>query len=93
MKKLLSSALALSVVFGLGTAIAIAEDKDNKFLEAWARFKELDANVNGELSLREFKRHLADGEVYKARSLFERMDRDSDSSLSFNEFRLGHLRK
>jgi len=93
MKTLLSSALALSVVFGLGTSVGIADHKDKgKNIEAWIRFKELDANISGELSFREFKRHLEDDEVNRARLLFDRYDRNRNNSVSFSEFKVGPLR-
>ena len=80
MKMLLSSMLALSVVLGMSAHRANSADKvdRDKIIEAWTTFKELDTNVSGELSRREFKGHLAGARADKAELLFERSDKNRE---------------
>jgi hypothetical protein len=84
--------LALGAVLGMSAHRAISADKvdRDKIIEAWTTFKELDTNVSGELSRREFKGHLAGARADKAELLFERSDKNRDSSLTFNEYKLAH---
>ena len=93
MKLLLSSTLALFVVLGMSVCRADDNDTRSKLLEAVAAFKEIDRNVNGELSRKEFMRHLASEGSHEARSLFERLDKNVDSSLTFDEYKIRHLSK
>lgn len=73
--------LAVAAVFGLLSGVAFAQDAG----KAEARFKQLDKNGDGKLTLEEFKEGSKD--AGKAEGRFKRMDKDNDGNVTLEEYK------
>lgn len=78
MRKILTVAVVAGLLSG---GLAFAQDAG----KAEARFKTLDKNSDGKLSLEEFKEGSKD--AGKAEGRFKRMDKDNDGSVSLEEYK------
>ena len=74
---LIASTMSFSAAFGADKPKASAEDK----------FKKLDTNGDGKLSMDEFKAGQKD--ATKAEAAFKKMDKDNDGFLTLEEYKAG----
>ncbi len=85
MKKLLCLALAMAIAV-CWTVTSNAEGKKPK-RDPEARFKKMDKDGNGKLSLEEFVGKRTGEKKERAEKVFKRKDKDGDGSLTFEEFK------
>ena len=91
MKNVFKVALALALVFGLSNHVmAEAEGKKEckkKKVCIVSKFKKLDEDKNGSLSLAEFGKCAGDKCENGKKKLFSKLDKNEDGQLSLEEFK------
>lgn len=86
MKKVLSMVLLAVISFGVTGFVNAADEKPKKKPDAAARFKKMDKDGDGKLSLEEFIGKREGEKKEAAEKVFNRKDKDSDGSLTVEEF-------
>ena len=85
MKKILSILLLAAVSFGVAGVVSAA-DKPKDKPDAAARFKKIDKDGNGKVSLEEFVGKKEGDKKTAAEKAFGKKDKDGDGSLTLEEF-------
>ncbi|HZZ72463.1 MAG TPA: EF-hand domain-containing protein [Pirellulales bacterium] len=83
MKKLVAMFLGVALMFNVSSAFAAKKSKT----PVEDRFKKLDSNGDGKLSLEEFQAGKKDAD--KAAAQFKKLDKNNDGFLDLEEFKAG----
>ena len=91
MKLSLCALLAGVVTFGSLGMTVVAQDEKKPTPEE--RFKKLDKDSDGMLTLEEYKGKAEGEKATKAEERFKKMDKDSDGKLTLDEYKAGPGKK
>ena len=91
MKKLLTWGLLFAFTAGVFATPVAAQDEKKGDPEA--RFKRLDKDGDGKLTLEEFKGNRTGEKAEQAEKQFKRIDKDGDSKLTLDEYKAGQRKK
>ncbi|HEY5311820.1 MAG TPA: EF-hand domain-containing protein [Pirellulales bacterium] len=88
MRHLVLGLFAAIAIIGFAAPAVAAEQKSPE-----ERFKKMDANGDGKLSVDEFVGKKTGENADKAKARFAKLDKDSDGSLTLAEFEAGQKKK